>query len=487
VTQEPGSEHVDVVIIGAGISGIAAAVELQRRLPDISFLLLEMRDSIGGTWDLFRYPGVRSDSDMFTLGYSFKPWTDTNGIAEGDQILAYLHDTIDEFGLRDRIRLGCRVRRADWSSTEGAWQLEIESRRADERLSCTFLYTATGYYNYDHGFAPEFPGADRFDGVIVHPQRWPENLDYAGRRVAVIGSGATAITLVPSLAREAELVTMVQRSPTYVVIEDGEDEEACLLRQKLGPNEAFQRIRQRNLGRQQEFYEHARTEPEEFKRPIFEAIEAIVGRKLREQHFTPTYQPWDQRLCLVPNGDLFWAIRDGAAQVVTGHIETFTHQGIRMQSGEHVDADIIVTATGLDVVTLGQVAFTVDGEPVDFSQTWTYRGIGFSGVPNLVNAFGYINSSWTLRIELVNEFWCAVLERMRSKGARQVVPTLRPEDETMSVRPWIADVTSGYLVRASERLPRQGDHSPWINPQIHEATKALLTEDPDDGVLVYSS
>lgn len=478
-------EHHDVVIVGAGISGIAAAVTLQRRHPGRTFAMLEMRSSLGGTWDLFRYPGIRSDSDMYTLGFAFKPWEHDKSIASGQVILDYLRETVDEHGLEPHIRLRHRVHAARWRDAEELWTLEVETSDGLVEMTCGFLYTAAGYYRYEGGYKPEIPGLGDFEGVVIHPQDWPERLDYSGQRIAVIGSGATAITLVPALAAEAAKVTMVQRSPSYVAIESDVDEEAVRLRGEVGASVAFERTRLRNLAEQQIRFHAARTNPEAFKRPLFEAIEAIVGREVREKHFTPRYEPWDQRLCLVPNGDLFHAIAEGKADVATGRIETVERDGIRMEDGTFAEADIIVTATGLELSTLGGMQVIVNGEPVDIGSTWTYRGIGFSGVPNLVNAFGYINSSWTLRIELVNEFWCDVLERMDALGVRTVVPELRPEDEGMEPRPWIDGVNSGYLLRNMGRFPLQGDRAPWLNPQVHEATKELLLADPEDGALRF--
>ena len=474
--MEPGThlEHQDVIIVGAGLSGIAAAVQLKADHPERSFVMLEQRDRLGGTWDLFRYPGIRSDSDMFTLGYAFKPWTAEKSIASGAAILEYLHETVTEHDLSSHVRLSRTVRRADWSSETSTWTLDIDGPGGPETWSCSFLYLASGYYDYDGGNAPEFPGADRFEGQVIHPQAWPEGVDCAGQKVAVIGSGATAITLVPALAETAEKVTMVQRSPTYVAIDSDVDEEAQQLRAEVGDHAAFERIRLRNLELQQERYQAARAWPEEFKKPLFEAIEEIVGREVREKHFTPTYKPWDQRLCLVPNGDLFHAIAKGRADVVTGRIETFTPRGLRMESGEEVEADVIVTATGLKLVTFGKIALYVDGEHVDLSRSLTYKGVAFSDVPNLIAAFGYLNSSWTLRLELVNRYFTALLTRMDELGATQVVPVLGEADQSMERLPWMTGVNATYLLAHMENMPQQGDRAPWINPQVHEATTELL-------------
>lgn len=482
--MQPSPGHLDVVIVGAGLSGIAAAVQLKADHPGRSFLMLEQREELGGTWELFRYPGIRSDSDMYTLGYAFKPWRHEKSIASGASILDYLHEAVAEHGLSSHVRLSRKVRRADWSSESHCWTLEVEAPAGVEIWTCSFLYLAAGYYDYDGGNVPEIPGLEQFEGTVIHPQEWPEGIDCAGERVAVIGSGATAITLVPALAETAEKVTMVQRSPTYVAIDSDVDEEAQRLRKEVGDREAFERIRLRNLEQQQERYLAARAWPEEFKKPLFEAIEEIVGREVREKHFTPSYQPWDQRLCLVPNGDLFHAIATGRAEVVTGNIETFTPRGLRMTSGEEVEADVVVTATGLKLVTFGKIDLHVDGRHVDVGDCFTYKGVAISDVPNLVTAFGYLNSSWTLRIELVNEFWSTVLSRMDEVGAREVRPVLTPEDAAMGRRPWMMGVTSRYLVRHMDDMPKQGDRAPWLNPQVHEETKALLS-DVDDGTLTF--
>ena len=482
--MESRPDHLDVVVVGAGLSGIAAAVQLRGDHPERSFVMLDQRDDLGGTWDLFRYPGIRSDSDMYTLGYAFKPWTSDKAIASGDAILGYLRDTVAEYDLSTRIRLGRRVRRASWASESATWTLEVDGPAGREAYTCSFLYLAAGYYDYDGGHMPDFPGVEKFGGTLLHPQEWPADLDCTGRRVAVIGSGATAITLVPALAEIAEKVTMVQRSPSYVAIDSDIDEEAQRLRLELGDRAAFEQVRLRNLRQQQARYRAARTDPETFKSALFEAIEQIVGRDVRERHFTPTYQPWDQRLCLVPNGDLFHAIASGRAEVVTGNIATFTAAGLRMESGEEVDADVVVAATGLRLAPFGKIEVCADGWPVDLARCFTYKGVAFSGVPNLVSAFGYLNSSWTLRLELVNRFWSAVLSRMDASGATEVVPVLSAEEAEMERRPWISDVSSGYLVRHLNDFPAQGDRAPWLNPQVHDETETLLAE-LDDGTLRF--
>ncbi|GGN78633.1 flavin-containing monooxygenase [Nocardia rhizosphaerihabitans] len=475
----------DVVIVGAGISGIAAAVQLQQDCPDKTFTVLETRESLGGTWDLFRYPGIRSDSDMFTLGYGFKPWTEPQAIASGPEIKHYLQEVADDFGVTERLRLGTRLCSASWSSVEKAWTLTIESDDRDETLRCRFLYLATGYYSYRGGYNPPLPGEQSFGGQMLHPQQWPDDLDYNDKKIAVVGSGATAVTLVPSLARDAAKVTMIQRSPGYVYIEPGVDPDTARLREELGPEAAFRQIRGRNLASQQENYAAARQSPQVFKKLIFDAIDEIVGEEVRKQHFTPAYDPWDQRVCVVPDADLFHAIREGRADVATGVIDRITRTGIAMQNGQHIEADIIVKATGLDIVLGGEADFDIDGDPVDFGRCWTYKGLAFSGVPNLLYGFGFVNASWTLRIELVNEFWCRILKHMDERGLTSVTP-VPVAGQSMAELPYVSDVTSGYLQRAAGRLPLQSDREPWVNPQNYADTVRLL-ESIDDGVLRFDS
>ena len=383
-----------------------------------------MRDDLGGTWDLFRYPGIRSDSDMYTLGFGFKPWTDEKVMASGAAIQAYLRETVDEFGLGGHMRFGTRLVSASWSSGEKRWTLTVATDGGSSTLTCGFLYLGTGLYSHRGGFNPPLPGEAEFEGTLIHPQEWPENLDYAGKRIAVIGSGATTVTLIPSLVDQAAKVTMVQRSPTYIHIENGIDEEVARWREELGPEAAFSAVRKRNERLQQEMYKAARDDPETFKKTIFSAIDEIVGPEIRERHFTPSYEPWDQRVCVVPDGDLFVALRDGKADVVTGAIKTLTGRGILMEDGQEVEADIIVKATGLVAACGGEATYEVDGKQVRLADCWAYKGMAFSNVPNLVFAFGFLNASWTLRVEEINRYWCQILRHMDDIGASQVTPRL---------------------------------------------------------------
>jgi cation diffusion facilitator CzcD-associated flavoprotein CzcO len=485
------TEHVDVLIVGAGISGIGAAYHLQTMSPGRSYAILEGRDDLGGTWDLFRYPGVRSDSDMHTLGYSFKPWTADKAIADGPSILAYLRETASEHGIDRHIRFGHHVDRASWSTADARWTVEGHRTADGEAVSitCGFLFMCSGYYSYKAGYTPELAGLDRFGGPVVHPQQWPEDLDFVGKRVAVIGSGATAMTLVPAMAPDAAHVTMVQRSPTYVVSRGDVDQLANRMRSVLPDAVAYDLTRAKNVAMQQFFYRQTRVRPEKVKERLLAMVRKELGPDYDvDTHFTPSYNPWDQRLCLVPNSDLFEAIRSGKASVVTGQISTITEDGIELESGEVVEADIIVTATGLQLVTLGEMDFEVDGEAVDFARTWTYKGFGYSGVPNLASSFGYINASWTLRSDLVAEYVCRLLNHLAATGTTICTPELRPSDCSMPERPWIDDFNPGYMNRMMPLLPRQGDREPWINPQTYGRDKKLFRKGPvDDGVMRFTN
>lgn len=484
------SEHVDVVVVGAGLSGIGAGYHLQTMCPDRSYVILEGRESLGGTWDLFKYPGVRSDSDMHTLGFSFKPWTEAKSIADGPSILKYLKQTVSQFGIDKHIRYGQLVTKAEWSTDDAQWTVTSTNKASGttNTFTCSFLFMCSGYYSYKKGHTPEFAGRERFKGTIVHPQEWPTDLDYAGKRVVVIGSGATAVTIVPSMADKAAHVTMLQRSPTYMVSRPDHDVLANRMRKVLPPKMAYNLTRFKNTWRQQLVYNKTRTDPDKVKQLLLGGIKMELGADYDiDKHFTPTYNPWDQRLCLVPNGDFFKAMREGKASVVTDHIASFTETGIQLKSGEHLDADIIVTATGLELVTLGEMDFFVDGNQVDFAKTWTYKGFAYSDIPNLASTFGYINASWTLRSDLTAEYVCRLLNHMRKKGVVQCTPRLREQDRNMKERPWIDGFSSGYMQRMMHRMPRQGDHEPWINPQNYRRDKKMFKHSPiDDGVMQFS-
>lgn len=484
--SERTPEHVDVLVVGAGLSGIGAGYHLQAKCPDRTYLVLEGRDTLGGTWDLFRYPGVRSDSDMHTLGFSFKPWTAAKAIADGPSILAYLHETVREYGIDRHIRFGHRVERAEWDSTTNRWTVTASTANGPVEFTCGYLFMCSGYYSYRGGYTPEFPGRERFTGQVVHPQEWPSDLDATGKRVVVIGSGATAVTIVPAMADTAAHVTMLQRTPTYVASGPDEDRVANALRRVLPGRLAYAITRRKNTAFQQMVYRRTRTQPEKVKKYLIDKVRKELPGYDVDTHFTPPYGPWDQRLCLVPNGDLFRAIREGKASVVTDHIATFDETGIVLESGQHLDADIIVTATGLQLVTLGEAEFVVDGRRVDFADTLTYKGFAYSDIPNLASVFGYINASWTLRADLISEYVCRILNHMRATGTTRCTPTRRPGDVDMPLRPWIDDFSPGYMNREMHRFPKQGDREPWVNPQQYAKDRTMFAKDPvDDGVMAF--
>lgn len=484
------NEFFDVVIVGAGLSGIGTACHLKEQCPQKSFVILEGRDAIGGTWDLFRYPGIRSDSDMHTLGYRFKPWVDKKAIADGPAILKYVRETAAEHDVERHIRFGHQVKAAAWSSDDAAWVLEAERKDsgATVRIRCNFLLMCAGYYRYDRGHEPHFAGRDRFNGSIIHPQHWPEELDYRGKDIVIIGSGATAVTLLPELARDAAHVVMLQRSPTYVVSMPDTDIISDILRKVLPARAAYAITRWKNIAYQQWIYRQTQRRPERVKRKLLRWVRKELGKDYDvETHFTPTYKPWDQRLCLVPNGDLFAAIRAGKASVVTDTIETFTEKGILLRSGKELETNIIVTATGLELLALGGVDFAVDGAPVNLPDTFTYRGFMCSGMPNLISTFGYINASWTLRADLIADFACRVINRLDESGARRCEPVLRAGDHDMARRPWVTGFSSGYLQRVIGDLPKQGDRAPWTNPQDYRLErKWAKSGELEDGVLTFS-
>jgi len=467
------AEHFDVLIVGAGLSGIGAAYFLQTECPAKTFAILEGRNALGGTWDLFRYPGVRSDSDMYTLGYKFRPWRNRKAIADGSTILDYIRDTAREYGIDRKIRFGHQVTRASWSSPEALWTIEAtgaEGKRAP--FTCNFLYVCSGYYDYAEGYMPGWPGMDRYRGRIVHPQQWPENLDYVGKRIVVIGSGATAVTLVPALAKSAAHVTMVQRSPTYILSRPSEDPVAKWMRGRLPAGFAHKLVRWKNVLLGLYFFNFARRKPEDTKKMILGFARQYLGPDYDvARHLTPRYNPWDQRLCLVPDGDLFFAIRSGKASIVTDEIDTFIEAGLRLKSGEELAADMIVTATGLNLKLLGGIRLQINGAPVDPARSISYKGMMYSDIPNFAAAFGYTNASWTLKCDLTAEYVCRLLNFMDARGYDYCTP--RRRDPSIVEEPAI-HLTSGYLQRSSAILPKQGSKKPWKLYQNYALDLAAL-------------
>jgi cation diffusion facilitator CzcD-associated flavoprotein CzcO len=479
-------EHFDVLIVGAGLSGVGGACHLIRNCPGKTYAVLESRASMGGTWDLFRYPGIRSDSDMYTLGYSFRPWTDAKAIADGPAILKYVQDTAREYGVDPHIRYQHRVVRANWSSADAAWTVEAERgpHREPVRFTCNFLYMCPGYYNYEEGYTPPFAGIERFKGRVVHPQKWADDVDYAGKRVVVIGSGATAVTLVPAMAERAAHVTMLQRSPSYIATLPSQDAFANFARRLLPAKLAYWAARWRNVLRAMFFFWVARSLPGVFKGLMRLGVKAEMGREYSvKPHFTPNYEPWDQRLCLVPDADLFKALRSGRASMVTDHIDTFTETGIRLKSGAELPADLVVTATGLNLLLLGGAQLSVDGTAVDPPKTMAYRGMMVSDVPNMAFAVGYTNASWTLKCDLVAEFMCRVINHMDEHGWHQCTP--RRTDPTLQEEP-IINFSSGYVQRAIANFPKQGSKTPWRLHQNYLRDLLTLRFAPlDDGALEF--
>lgn len=475
--------ELDVVIIGAGLSGIDAACRLRTECPDERFAILEARDAIGGTWDLFRYPGIRSDSDMHTLGFPFRPWRGEKAIADGADIRAYIEETARAFGIERNIRFGHRLARADWSTADARWRLEVETEGGPVIFSCRFLFLCSGYYDYAAGYTPELPEIERFAGQVVHAQHWPAGLDHAGKRIVVIGSGATAVTLVPALARSAAHVTMLQRSPTYIVSRPARDRLADRLHALLPERLAGSLIRWKNILYSILTYGLARRRPERVKRVILAKLRKALDPGLVEQHFTPRYAPWDQRICLVPDGNLFDALRAGRASVTTDRIEGFTPTGIRLASGQTLEADIVVTATGLAMRLMGGAQLRIDGRPVDPAQHLVYKGMMLSDVPNLALAFGYTNASWTLKCDLTARQVCRILKAMRRRGATICVPRHR---EPSGERRPLLDFTSGYVKRAAAVLPQQGARAPWRVHQNYALDLAAFRFGKvEDGVLEF--
>jgi cation diffusion facilitator CzcD-associated flavoprotein CzcO len=454
-------QHFDIVIIGCGLSGVDAAYHVQTYCKGKSYVILEAREAIGGTWDLFRYPGIRSDSDMYTFGYSFRPWLSDAAIADGESIRTYIRETAQAYGIDRHIRFRHRVKRAAWSSTDALWTVEVERgpERQPVRYTCRFIFGCTGYYDYAAGYTPDFAGRDDFRGSIVHPQEWPEDLDYAGKRLIVIGSGATAITLVPALAKTAAQVTLLQRSPSYVLARPSSDAVSTWLRRHLPTRLAYGLARWYNVLLAVGFYGLSRRRPRAVRRWLIGHVRAQLGADYDVRtHFTPRYNPWDQRLCLAPDADFFRAIKSGKAEVVTGEIDTFTATGIRLRTGRELAADIIVTATGLKLQLLGGIDIVVDGKPVDFASTMNFKGVMFSDVPNLAAAFGYTNASWTLKCDLVSAYVARLIGYMDRHGYAQCTP--RRRDPAVLPEP-LLDFSSGYIQRTIDQLPRQGSKKPW--------------------------
>ncbi|MDI1301859.1 MAG: NAD(P)/FAD-dependent oxidoreductase [bacterium] len=481
------TKHFDVLIAGAGLSGIGAAYHLQTNCPGKTYAILEGRDAIGGTWDLFRYPGIRSDSDMYTLGYSFKPWTNNKSIADGPSIRDYVRETARENGIDKHIRFGHKIVRSSWSTKDARWTVEVKKGDSGETttLTCNFLLMCTGYYNYAAGYTPDFPGLNKFKGTLIHPQHWPENLDYAGKRVVIIGSGATAVTLLPAMTDKAEHVTMLQRSPTYVASIPEKDPVAMRLRRFLPEKVVYHAIRAKNVAITLGFFKLSRSRPKAVRRLLLAHVRHQVGKDFDMKHFTPNYNPWDQRLCAVPDGDLFKVLRKGKASIVTDHIDTFTAKGIKLKSGETLEADIIITATGLNLQMMGGSELVVDGKPFTVSQAMNYKGVMFQDLPNLAMMFGYTNASWTLKADISSEYVCRLLKHMDQKGLRQATPR---NHDTSVVPESFLDMSSGYVQRALDHLPKQGNKAPWKVYMNYALDLAVLRYRPiDDGVMEFSN
>ena len=479
-------EHFDVLIVGAGLSGIGAGYHLQTESPTKSYVILEGRNAIGGTWDLFRYPGVRSDSDMYTLGYGFRPWQGKKSIADGASIANYIQETAREYDIDKKIRYGHHVTGASWSSQNALWTVEVTGPEGKTlRFACNFLYMCSGYYDYSEGYMPGWPGMEKFRGRIVHPQRWPEDLDYRGKRVVVIGSGATAVTLVPALAQTAAQVTMLQRSPSYIVSRPSEDPMAKSLLERMPARMALRLIRWKNVLLGMYFFNFARRKPEQTKKMILGFVRQHLGPDYDvDKHFSPRYNPWDQRLCLVPDSDLFRAIRSGRASIATDEIETVTATGLRLKSGAELEADIIVTATGLNLKSLGGLKIEIDGAPADPVKSISYKGMMYSDIPNFASAFGYTNASWTLKCDLTAKYLCRLLNYMDARGYDYCTP--RRRDPTIAEEPAI-HLTSGYLQRSSTILPKQGSKRPWKLHQNYALDLiALKLGSVNDGTMEFT-
>ncbi|MGB3736193.1 MAG: NAD(P)/FAD-dependent oxidoreductase [Ilumatobacter sp.] len=495
-------QHVDVLVVGAGLSGIGMACHLTRECPTKSYAIIEARQALGGTWDLFKYPGIRTDSDMHTFGYDFKPWKSSISIVEADLIKNYIEEAADEYDVTRHITFGRRVVDASWDSETSTWTVttrpEVDGEVADHptdddsTMTCNWLQMCSGYYSYNEPHRPDFPGEERFGGEIVHPQFWPDHLQTReqldGKKIVVVGSGATAITLIPAIAELGAQVTMLQRTPSWIFPAPQKNPIAIGLRALLPEKVAYRAIRKMNTWRTEFTYKQTRTKPEKIEQLINKQVaKKLDGSKDMDPHFTPPYKPWDQRLCLSPDGDIFTAIKEGRADVVTDHIETFDETGILLTSGERLDADVIVTATGLSMLALGGVVPVVDGEQVDIAETFTYKGFMYSGVPNLGTTFGYINASWTLRADLIARYICRLLQKMDDNGSSRVVPIADPD---MPQRPYVDDFSAGYMQRRVHTFPKQSDRDPWTASQSYSHDKKVLLgpdADVDDGVMEFSS
>ena len=489
-TVRNGIEHFDVLIVGAGISGIGTAYHLKDQAPDKSFVVLESYDTFGGTWHTHKYPGVRSDSDLYTFGYRFKPWTGTP-IATSAEIKKYMGEVIEDNHLNDHIRYQHRITGAAWSSSENAWTVDVHRVDTDEKfqISATFLWMCQGYYKHEKGYTPEWPNMDSFKGQIIHPQTWPEDLDYTGKKVVVIGSGATAATIVPNMAKDVEHITMLQRSPTYFIPGRNANELADTLRQlEVDETWVHEIVRRKVLFDQRLIAQMGFEQPEFLREQLLTGIRTLLPEDFDMKHFTPSYRPWQQRIAFVPDGDLFAGIRDGKASVVTDEIDTFNEKGILTKSGIQLDADIIITATGFNLSVLGDIPFSIDGQPLDWSQTVTYRGMMFTGVPNLAWVFGYFRASWTLRVDIMADFIIRMFRLMESKCAHTVTPQLRPEDANMEIGPWMDpdNFNPNYLMRSQHLMPKAGKKPEWMHNQDYWAEKDLLPNaNLEDGCLRF--
>jgi monooxygenase len=480
--------NVDILIVGAGLSGIGAAAHLTMQCPNKTYAIVEQRADMGGTWDLFRYPGIRSDSDMHTLGYRFKPWLHEKTIADGPAIWNYVHEAAKEYDVNKHIHFGHRVTGASWSGEQAAWTIAAvrETDGVQVHFTANFLFMCAGYYNYDQGYKPDFPGEENFKGQVIHPQHWPKDFDHSGKKIVVIGSGATAVTIVPVMAQTAEKVTMLQRSPTYMVSRPAIDAFSQMMRKIFPEKIAYAITRFRNINLQRLTYWQSRKNPEKVGNQLLDmARAALPGYKDFDTDFKPKYGPWEQRLCLVPDADMFEAINAGKAEIVTDHIDHFTADGIALKSGKEIKADVIVSATGLNLVLLGQTKLTVDGVPVELGNHVNYKGVMFNDIPNMASVFGYVNASWTLKTDIVADYVCRLLKTMDAKGAKIANPHLNDPD--MPRLPFVEDFSSGYFARSFDKLPKNGTHAPWQVLQNYTAEKKILTKDAvDDGVMLFT-